>query len=195
LCLAQLGADIYIGACHKWLMAPKGAGFLYARPEVQARLEPLVVSWGWQSDTPGPSPFIDCHEWQGTRDLAAYLSVPAAIRFQAEHGWEQVRAACHALASEARTRLDALTGLEPLCPDSPAWFGQMAAVRLPAVDGVALQARLYADYRIEVPMVRWNAADFVRVSFQGYNTAADLEALLAAMAVLLPEAQRAEVAR
>jgi isopenicillin-N epimerase len=188
--LAELGADLYAGACHKWLMAPKGAAFLYARPEVQARLEPLVVSWGWESETPGPSPFIDFHEWQGTRDLAAFLTVPAAIRFQAEQGWEQVRAACHALVSETRTRVNALTGLESLCPDSPAWFGQMAAIHLPAVDSAALKARLYAEYRVEVPLVWWNDADLVRVSFQGYNTHADLEALLKAFGDLLPQTRK-----
>ena len=93
--LVELGADIYTGACHKWLCAPKGAAFLYARPEVQPWLEPLVVSWGWEAEKPGPSRFVDWHEWQGTRDLAAYLTVPAAIRFQAEHAWDDVRRRCH----------------------------------------------------------------------------------------------------
>ena len=188
--LREVGADIYVGACHKWLMAPKGAAFLYARPEVQARLEPLVVSWGWESETPGPSPFIDFHEWQGTRDLSAFLTVPRAVRFQAEHGWEHVRDACHALASETRARVSALTRLGPLCPDSPAWFGQMATLPLPPVDGAALKARLYAEYRVEVPLVQWNDADFVRVSYQGYNARADMETLLQALADLLPQVRK-----
>ena len=41
--LDSLGADFYCGNLHKWLCAPKGAGFLYARPEVQHSLKPLVV--------------------------------------------------------------------------------------------------------------------------------------------------------
>lgn len=75
--------------CHKWMMAPKGAAFLYARREMQHLLEPLVVSWGWESERParqaqgkpGPSCFVEYHEWQGTRDIAPFLAVPAAIRF------------------------------------------------------------------------------------------------------------------
>ena len=101
----RCGADIYTGACHKWLCAPKGAAFLYARPEVQPWLEPLVVSWGWETEKPGPVPFVDWHEWQGTRDIAAYLSVPAAIEFQQGHDWDAVRRRCHALAVETRARI------------------------------------------------------------------------------------------
>ena len=71
----DLGADVYAGNCHKWLCAPKGCGFLWARPEHQDWIEPLVVSWGYQED----AAFGERHGWQGTRDPAAYLAVAAAI--------------------------------------------------------------------------------------------------------------------
>ncbi len=118
LSLSEIGADIYAGACHKWLCAPKGAAFLYAGPEAQAWLDPLVISWGWEAEQPGPSRFVDWHEWQGTRDVAAYLTVPAAIRFQAKHDWAAVRARCHKLAVETRARIEALTGLAAVCPEN-----------------------------------------------------------------------------
>ena len=98
--LAAIDPDFYTGNCHKWLCAPKGAAFLYARPTAQALVEPFVVSWGWQTD--GSAPFIDRLEWQGTNDIASYLSVPAAIEFQAAHNWPEVRAACHALLRPIR---------------------------------------------------------------------------------------------
>lgn len=186
--LAELGADIYAGACHKWLCAPKGAAFLYARPELQPWLEPLVVSWGWESDRPGPSQFVDWHEWQGTRDLAAYLAVPAAIAFQAEHDWPSVRARCHALAAETRGRLIALTGLPAICPET--WFGPFFTARLPDADLDALKSRLYDEYRVEAPLLRWNGQPFIRVSFQAYNDRGDADALIAALARLLPELRR-----
>jgi isopenicillin-N epimerase len=176
--LAALGADFYAGNCHKWMCAPKGAGFLYARREVQDLLRPLVVSWGWRSEKPGPSRFVDEHEWQGTRDLAAYLAVPAAIEFFAARGWEAVRAACHRLVTAARAALNAATGQPALCPEGPDWYGQMASVFLPGCDPEATSNRLRAEFNVEVPLWQWNDRQLLRVSVQGYNTPADVKALV-----------------
>jgi isopenicillin-N epimerase len=80
-------------------------------------MEPLVVSWGYQSEMPSNSQFIDYHQWQGTRDPSPFLSVPAAIEFQETHNWPAVRAACRAQAAETRARINQLTGVAPICPD------------------------------------------------------------------------------
>jgi isopenicillin-N epimerase len=88
--LDNLGADFYEGNLHKWLCAPNGTGFLYASKEVQHLLKPLVVSWGYEAETPSPSKLVDRHERTGTRDIATFLSVPAAIEFQREYDWEKV---------------------------------------------------------------------------------------------------------
>src|SRR5712691_9175543 len=100
--LSQMGVDFYGGNCHKWLSAPKGAGFLYVRPELQHLIEPVVISWGWRPITPGPSVFVDEIERQATHDPAAYLSVPTAIAYQADHEWPSVRQECHELVRLAR---------------------------------------------------------------------------------------------
>ncbi len=184
--LAALGADFYSGNCHKWMMSAKGSAFLYARREAQHLVEPLVVSWGWEAKEPGPSRFVDEQEWQGTRDIAAYLSVPAAIQFMAEHDWPHVQRECHALVRYARERVGGLTGLPPLVPDSPEWFAQMAALPLPPCDLDALKLRLYDEFAIEIPTVDCNGRHFVRISIQGYNTQADVDALVEALKVLLP---------
>ncbi len=185
--LDDLGADFYTSNCHKWLCAPKGSAFLYARPEVQALIEPLVVSWGWHSETPGPSRFVDEQEWTGTRDPAAWLATPAAIDFFEQRDWDAVRADCHTRAVAARERLLALTGRPAIC--APDMFSQMFTVQLPACDAVALKARLYDEYKVEVPVLNWRDRVMLRTSIQGYNTQADVDRLLSALERLLPEVQ------
>ena len=186
--LDDLGADFYTGNCHKWLSAPKGSGFLYARPERQELLEPFVISWGYQSERPGSSLFIDHYEVVGTDEPAAYLSVPAAIDFQREHDWPRVRAACHALAGEARERVAALTGLPQIAPDSPAWWQQLCSIPLPPVEPQRLKERLWDEFGVEVPIVNWRGHRFVRVSIQAYNRREDVDRLVEALAQLLPAA-------
>lgn len=165
--LGALGADAYTGNCHKWLCAPKGAGFLWVRPELQARVDPLVVTWGWDE-----AAFAERHLRSGTRDPAAWLSVPAAIEFQREHGWDDVRARCHALVE----RFEQASGLRRVSRA----FGQMAAFELEA-DPAQTQRRLWDEHRIEVPCFEWNGLPLLRLSVQGYNTEKDVDRLAAAL--------------
>lgn len=181
--LKDLDADFYSGNCHKWLCAPKGSAFLYAQPQHHNTLEPLVISWGY---VPGAS-FVQRNQQQGTRDTAAFLSVPAAIEFQAQHDWDGVRARCHELARQTRLRVAELTGVAPLLPDSTEWFMQMACAPVPNCDPVVLQTRLREEFHIEIPVIHWKGIVGVRASYQAYNTPEDMETLLDALSVLLPQ--------
>ncbi len=191
--LDALGADFTTGNCHKWLCAPKGAAFLHVRPEHHGRIDAPVVSWGYCESVTGYSgfeaytgnlPLERRHQWQGTRDLAAFLAVPEALAFLQRHQWDRVRERCHALALETRDRILEHHGMAPVAPDEA--IGQMVAVPLPPCDPGALQAALFDRFRIEVPLTTHGPQVFVRVSFQGYNTRADADALVAALAHLLP---------
>ena len=175
--LERIGADFYAGNCHKWLCAPKGAGFLSVRPEHRERLDPLVVSWGW---TPTAS-FVARHRWQGTRDPSAYLSVPAAIEFQRHHDWPAVRRACHELLRGFVDRL----GAAPVA--APALYHQMASVELPPCDPEDVELRLRRDHGIEVLVKAWNDRPLLRVSVQAYNNAEDLRKLELALPRVLEE--------
>jgi isopenicillin-N epimerase len=184
--LETLGADFYVGNCHKWLSAPVGAAFLYVRPERHPQLQPLVVSWGYDPDQPSAQPLHDYFAWVGTDDPSAYLSVPAAIAFQVEHDWPRVRASCHTLAAQARERIAALTGLPSVCSDE--WFSQMCVARLPLAEGVTreeVHRRLWDEFQVEVPITDWGGQRFVRVSIQAYNSPRDVDRLLDALSHVL----------
>jgi isopenicillin-N epimerase len=178
--VAEIGADVYVGACHKWMCAPPGSTFLHARREFQGRLEPLVVSWGWEAADPGPSTFVDHHEWQGTRDMAAFLAVADAVEWIESFDWVAQRERSHRMVADVVARLDGITGESSWYPSSDRdwWFGQMAIAALPAdVDGADLKKRLWDDHRIEIPVQHHRGRDLLRVSVAPYTTPDDLDAL------------------
>ena len=167
--LAALGADFYAGNCHKWLCAPKGAGFLYVRPEWQEHVDGPIVSWGYEE----PATFISRTARQGTRDPAAYLAVPDAIAFVREH---DDRERCVALAREARRDLCSLLGTEPLAPE--AQILQMASVRLPHA-APELSQRLLDEHAIEIPTT--DGDELLRISVALYTGREDVDLLLHAL--------------
>jgi isopenicillin-N epimerase len=171
--LTALGADFYSGNAHKWLCAPKGAGFLHVRPELQESVDAAIVSWGYADG----NTFSERIETQGTRDPAAWLAVPDAIAFQAERDWDAVRDRCRALTGEARAELCALLGTEPLAPDE--MLGQMASVRLPR-PAPGLSDRLFARHRVEIP-VGGPGDDLLRISVAAYTSRDEVDRLLAAL--------------
>ena len=164
-----VGADVYAGNCHKWLCAPKGSAFLWARPEHQDWIEPLVVSWGYHED----ADFGERHGWQGTRDPSAYLAVPTAIEMHATFDLE----AAVELADEAERRLSQL-GLKPL---RGARSPLMRALTVRASDPQELWSHLYEEHRVEVPVYAWEETNLLRFSIGPYNDEADLERLIAAL--------------
>lgn len=162
--LGTLGADIYAGNCHKWLCAPKGAGFLWARPEHQRWIEPLVISWGYGDDRT----FADRHGWQGTRDPAAALAIPAAIEAHATFDLER----CRRIAASFHERLP---------PIGPTPAPQMWATEVATDDPEGLQQRLFDEHAIEVVVREWEGRSLLRISIAPYNDEADVERLLAAL--------------
>ena len=173
--LDALGAEFYAGNCHKWLCAPKGAGFLHVRDDWQERVDGPIVSWGYQE----PATFISRTERQGTRDSAAYLAVPDAIDFVREH---DVRDRCVALARAARTELCELLGTEPLSGDDA--IRQLVSVRLPR-PAPTLSQQLRDDFRIEIPTMGPKSDDLLRLSVAPYTEREDVERLLDALPQLV----------
>jgi len=179
--LSTLQADIYTGACHKWMMTAKGCSFLYVGKEYQDLFDPLVVSWGYESAAPSHSRFLDYHQMQGTRDFSAFLTVPKAIGFMKEHNWEAVAAESRKVAHANYPRFCELLGSTPLCPIDDNLLGQMCSIPVRTQAPEDLQRHLFERYRIEVPVMRQDERVFLRYSIQGYNTQEDLDRLHGAL--------------
>jgi isopenicillin-N epimerase len=200
LMLDQLDCDFYAASCHKWLSAPFGSGFLYVAARHQSHVRAPELSWGRVQPTPVET-WSDEFVWTGTRDPSAYLSIPAAIEFLEQVGLENFRARTHWLARYARHRLVELTGLEPIVPDDPAWYGSMAHVPLPprriaaAADATTraaighpvsslLQHALWREFGIEVPIVDFGPHRYIRVSCHLYNDTKQIDRLITALSML-----------
>ena len=170
--LLSLDPDAYAGNCHKWLCAPKGSAFLYVHPSLHECMVPLVISHGWEN---GVS-FVRSNEWYGTQDFAAYLSIPTALDFLTAYEWEAIRTRCIDMAEAAREHF-AAHGFEPIRKRDNQLEIQMFASQLPPCDPSQVYETLWKEYRIEVPILRWQDRILVRVSIQAYNTDEDWFAL------------------
>jgi isopenicillin-N epimerase len=179
--LNTLKADIYTGACHKWMMAPKGCSFLYVRKELQEIFDPLIISWGYNSANPSGSKFIDYHQGQGTRDFSAFLSVPACIEFMKKHNWKEVSAGCRKLVRDNAERFANLLGTELLCPITEEFIGQMVSFPVKTENPEGLQRVLYDKYSIEIPVMRHSTGIYMRYSINAFNSQADLDRLYEAL--------------
>jgi len=183
--LTALDCDYYTASCHKWLLAPVSVGMLYVHPRAQSSIEPAVVSWGRTLGYEDSPSWRDEFNWSGTRDATPVLCLPAGLDFLESIGVEAFRRRTHYLAQRARREIEALTGLSPVAPDDVRWYGSMTALPVPADDGPRLQAALWEQFQIEVPVFEWHGRRMVRVSCQMYTAPRDIERLVQALGRLL----------
>ena len=179
--LQTLKADFYMGACHKWMMTPKGCSFLYVKHELQPLFDPLIISWGYQSAAPSESQFLDYHQFNGTRDFSAYLTIPAAIAFMKEHNWETVAADCRKLVRENAQRFCDLLHTKPLCPLTEEFLVQLFSIPINTSQPEKLYRHLFDKYKIEIPVMKQGDKIYIRYSIQAFNSQQDLDKLYDAL--------------
>ncbi|RJO66099.1 MAG: aminotransferase class V-fold PLP-dependent enzyme [Myxococcales bacterium] len=200
--IEELGAAYYTGNGHKWLCAPKEAGFLYVREDKRDLVHPLAISHGLDVKD-GDRPRLQMEfDWVGTSDPTAWLCLAEAVRYMGSllpGGWPELMETNRALALAARRLLADRLGVALPCPDS--MIGTLAALPLPDGDNAPdagwpgddpLHIALYDRHRIEVPIMRWPAPPkrLVRISAQLYNSLAQYEALAEALTTELKKEDR-----
>ena len=179
--IAELNPDFYTGTLHKWMLAPKGSSFLYVKKEFQADIEPLVVSWGYESLAPSESQFLDYHEYQGTNDHSAFLCTPKVIEFLEQNYWKEKSKACKQIVFANYQRFCDLLKTQPLAPISEEFLGQMASVPVKTSKPAELKDLLYDQYKIQIPVMPLNGNIYLRYSINAYNSQEDLDILYKAL--------------
>ena len=178
----DLGCDFYTGALHKWLCAPKGTSFLFVKKEHHSWMKPVIYSWGKNGDDPGPTEFLQDFQWQGTRDMSSFLTIPKAIEFYHEC-IKPLQEKCRQINLEAYSKFQVALGTEPLS-EGAGWIGQMVSHPLPTDIPENLKKILLDNHKIEIPIFEWKGINLIRISIQIYNTKKDVESLMSALASL-----------
>ncbi len=182
--LKNLNADFYSGNCHKWMMSPKGSAFMWSSSKFKNQLDPLIVSHGWnkknkstnQKGALGNSRFIDMFEYNGTKDPAAWLSVPASIKYINKANNVKLFKSQSDILYNFALRLSKIFDMS-LLAKREFLPPLMIAVPIPKVKEIEFQRKLYKNYKIEIPIIPWENKSFARISYQLYNTVRDLEKL------------------
>jgi isopenicillin-N epimerase len=185
--IEELGADVYAGACHKWMMAPKGSSFLYVNQENQKWVDPAIISWGYDSDHSSHSQFLDYHQTNGTRDFTAFLTVPTCIDFMEQHNWREMAKRCQKIVIDNAMRFCDLVGSTPISPVNKEFIGQLFSIPIKTDDPMALHDVLFEKYNIEIPVPVENGNAYLRYSIQAFNDQTDLDRLYEVVSELLDE--------
>jgi isopenicillin-N epimerase len=191
--LTELEVDIYTGACHKWMMTPKGSSFLYVKKAQQHVFDPLVISWGYDAAIPSHSQFIDYHELQGTRDVSAFLSVPTAIAFMKENNWWAVSADCQKMTQANATELCKILGTNSIAPINNDFILQLYSAPIKTTEPLKLKQLLIEKYAIQIPVMPHADKVYLRYSIQAFNEQADLDKLFDAMKDIIATTNLVEV--
>ena len=173
--LAGLGVEYYVANLHKWLMAPRGTGILWARRDLQPALHPLTISHGYQKG------FIAEFDWTGTKELAGWLSAPAGIAFFHRMGGARLMARNRALAHQMGRMLSEAWGTPLAGPLE--MFAAMVVLALPNAGPVTqdrateLRLHLAERHNIEAAISASDGRLWVRIMAQAYNEPEDYDRL------------------
>jgi isopenicillin-N epimerase len=168
--LTDLDADFYTSNCHKWLLTPKGTAFLYVHSHQRETFEPLIISW---AEINQPS-FSLRHEMWGTRDMAAFLCIPAALKFREKHDWRTRMSESRDILYRYREEFAKRFERELICDDT--WLAQLASVLLPSdTNPGKLWHHLWEKHKIEAMITQWQEEPILRLSFNAYNSPDEME--------------------
>jgi cysteine desulfurase/selenocysteine lyase len=172
-----LGADFYIGSCHKWLLGPSGVGYLHIQREQLANFNP-----NWLPDHDRQQLTAALLGEAGTTNLAQRAGVRVAIEQMQQIGLTAVATHCAQLTQQLRDGLQLLPGITLLGPEEPNRQTGLVGFTVQGWSAdrcKALVERLYRQKRI---LIKYQPEQTgLRVSLAAFKTAVEVAALLAAL--------------
>jgi len=138
--VTALDVDFAVGGSVKWLCGGPGAGWLYVRPDLAERLEPMYVGWQAHARPFAFEPELEYAEGAarfltGTPNVPALYAATAGYDLVEEIGVQRIRENS-LLQTELLIRLADEAGFEVGSPRDPARRGGTVTVRVPEFEAV-----------------------------------------------------------
>ncbi len=179
--IPSLGADWYVGNCHKWLFAPKGCALLWCAPQWHQHMHPSVISNFFGEGYTAEFDYV------GTRDYTPWLCLSAALKFARDLGLDAMRSYQRSTVLAARDVLCDTLAIQPPAPDE--MIASMVALpwsrpRHARQQAQDIRRHLWQSARIELPFFDFEDDCLLRISAQVFNEAADYRRLAEALPLL-----------
>jgi len=166
-----LGCDAYVGSPHKWMMAPKGTGFMFLRKDVQDRFWTTLASYQWDNHEDGAFRFMQF----GTGSVPVVEGLVAALRFIDRIDMARIERWDAQLTKRLRDGLAQIPAARVASPLDPRLAAAITTFRVEGVKAKALQDALWAR---KVRVRAQNDARGVRLSAHMYLSPADVDTIL-----------------
>ncbi len=184
--LHDIDCDFYSSCCHKWMLGPKGTGFLYVKKSALDVLKPIMVGaysdsgWDMLSNPPmmkgySPSAHRFCY---GTQSAELYEGIIAAIKFHETIGKQIIEDRVKYLTSMLRDGLKTLgNNVELVTPEEPISRGAVTAFRLKNMTMQKFQEMALKE-NFTIRTVPENNLNVIRLSTHIYNQPDEINAML-----------------
>ncbi len=167
----SIGCDAYVGSPHKWMMAPKGTGFMYVRRDAQDRLWTTLASYQWDNREDGAFRFMQ----YGTGSVPVVEGLVAALHFIEKIGMPRIERWDAALTQRLRAGLAQIPAVRIASPADPRLTAAITTFRIDGVKAKTLRDALWAE---RVRVCAQNGERGVRLSAHPYVSPADIDRVL-----------------
>ena len=168
----EIGCDMYGSSPHKWLMSPKGTGYLYVRDEMIDRVWSNTTTAGWDDPKMRAARF----QQYGSANLPVVAGMIAAIDFAQQIGLDRIEKRHRQLADYAHQQLTK-RGAESWTSPRPDMRCAIATVNLAPVQTMDLETWLWKNHKIRI---RGGAPSKLRFAAGYYVSPREIDRFLAA---------------
>lgn len=168
----KLGCHAYAATGHKWLMGPKGTGFLYISKDASSVIQPVQREAGLR--------FVA--QSTGVGSLPLVIGLGAAVEAMQKRGMATVEKRIIELRDRAYTGLTKISKIQLVSPSPGPLTTALVAFKLPgSIDSRAFRDLLLKKYRIVVKVAEKRWFNGIRISPHVFNTETDIDAAIQAI--------------